>query len=524
MAGFKTVVAMNAFKGGMSAVEASSMVAEGFSRGFWEAQVVAAPMADGGDGTLEVLLKCRGGYVETVSVTGPYGQTVEAPLGFIDGGTTAVIESASCSGLALPYSGKRDVRIAQSRGVGELMLAAAKKGVKRIVVGIGGTAMNDGGLGAALAAGGEALDAAGDPVSAGVFGLRDVRRVSRGDIPRLFDGIEVVAITDVKNPLVGPEGATAVFGPQKGLSAGEVPLVDSYMANYAEALARDLGRNPKDLPMTGAGGGLAAGLWAFFGAELKDGAAFVAGAIDLPKIIEDASLVITGEGKVDSQTSMGKVPFAVASLAAEAGVPVVVIGGALGEEVVRGFPPEFAAVFDCTLRPMTVSEAVSEGPKNLLFVSEQIARLARACAVWRPTQTDLAVGGIAVRRDPDTGDREVLLIMDRFGMVAPPKGHPEEGETLEEAAEREVREETGLSVVSRAPIGSVRYRFPNPQGATEKVVHYFLMEVVGGEMTPQQGETLQVLWVNEKDLPGLRTYKDTHSIVKKALSAFERVS
>jgi len=524
MVGFKTVVAMNAFKGSMSAVQASSLVAEGFSRGFWEAQVVTSPMADGGDGTLEVLVTSCGGYVETVTVTGPYGQEVRAPLGFIDGGATAIVESASCSGLALPYSGKRDVRIAQSRGVGELMVAAAKKGVKRIIVGIGGTAMNDGGLGAALAAGGQALDASGNPVAAGVYGLRDVSRVSRGEIPRIFAGIDIVAISDVKNPLVGQNGATAVFGPQKGLQPDEIPLVDSYMANYAEILGRDLGRNPADVPMAGAGGGLAAGLWAFFGAELRDGAAFIADVLNLPKVIEGASLVITGEGRVDAQTTMGKVPYAVASLAMEAGVPVVVIGGALGEEVVQGFPPEFSALFDCALRPMTVSQAVMEGPKNLSFVSEQIARLARACAVWRVTQRDLAVGGIAVRRNPNTTDREVLLIVDRFGMVAPPKGHPEEGESLEQAAQREVREETGLSVVPRGPIGSVRYRFPNPEGATEKVVHYFLMEVVGGEITPQDGETLQVSWVNERDLAGLKTYKDTHAIVKKALDAFERVT
>lgn len=520
----RIVVAMNAFKGSMSAVQASSLVAAGFSRGFREAEVTTAPMADGGDGTLEVLVRAHDGVVENHPVTGPYGQTVMSPLGFIDGGATAVIESALCSGLALPYSGERDVRVAQSTGVGQLMVAAAKKGVKRIIIGVGGTATNDGGLGAFLAAGGEAVDSEGNRVLQGISGLRDVRHVSLGDIPSMFAGIQVVAISDVKNPLLGPNGATAVFGPQKGLTSDEVPLVDSYMANYSEVLAKDLGKNPAALRMAGSGGGLAAGLWAFFGAELRDGADFIAEALGLGALIQGASLVLTGEGRVDSQTSMGKVPYAVATLASEAGVPVLVIGGAIGEDVVQGAPSLFSALFDCALRPMTVGEAVSQGPENLSFISEQIARLARIFALWKVTEKDAAAGGIAVRRNPETGDREVLLIADRFGMVAPPKGHPEEGETLEEAAIREVREETGFTVVSRAPIGTVRYRFPSEQGVTEKVVHYFLMEVRGGEPVPQNGETLEVLWVNEKDLACLKTYRDTHSVLKRALAAFERLT
>jgi 8-oxo-dGTP pyrophosphatase MutT (NUDIX family) len=250
---------------------------------------------------------------------------------------------------------------------------------------------------------------------------------------------------------------------------------------------------------------------------------FISDAVDLTTLIEDASLVITGEGRVDSQTAMGKVPCAVASLASDLGIPVLVIGGAIGSDLVCGFPPEFTALFDCAIRPMTVSEAVSEGPENLRFVSEQIGRTARAFALLRVTRKDVCAGGIVVRQNPETGGREVLLVADRYGMVAPPKGHVEPGESTAQAAAREVREETGISVDLRAPLGSIRYRFPQDGGVTEKMVHYFLMEAIGGGLTPQDGETLDAFWVKETDLPGLNTYRETHIVLKRALEAFERM-
>jgi glycerate kinase len=518
----KIVVAMNAFKGSLSAVEATSVVARGFKQGYREADTVEVPMADGGDGTAEVLTRAFEGRIVSRTVTGPYGGPVEAQVGVIDFGQTVVIESAKASGLALTPVEKRDVRRAQSRGVGELMLWAATEGVKRIIAGIGGTAMNDGGIGAVQAAGGQVLDREGRQVESGLGGLFQVDSVSAGTIRSLFQGIEVIAACDVNNPLIGEDGATRVYGPQKGLRAGEVAEVDRDMERYASILARDLGRDPSAIPMTGAGGGLAAALWAFFGARLVNGAKFLMTETGLLDHLEGADLVITGEGKVDFQTAKGKLPFAVARAAAEKGIPAIAIGGALGEDVVTGYPLEFSALFSTVTRPQAEKDAMSGARENLAFIAEQIGRLARVFAVAFPVETDESAGGIVVREEG--GEREVLLIADRFGFAALPKGHPEAGETLERVAVREVHEETGIQAEVLQDIGPMTYRFPGHDGRPiRKTVHYYLMKPAGGALKPQAGETLEVMWVRERDLPTMKTYRDTHVLVGRALEALDEL-
>lgn len=516
----KIVVAMNAFKGSLSSVEATSLVAEGFKRGYRESTVVEAPMADGGDGTLEVLTRAFMGQTAKCAVTGPYGDIIEAEVGLIDIGQTAIIESARASGLALVPAERRDVRRAQSRGVGELMLWAAKRGVKRIIVGIGGTAMNDGGIGAVQAAGGLVLDADGNQVQPGLRGLAQVSSVSPGQIPQAFRGIEVIAACDVQNVLTGDDGSARVYGPQKGLRGGEVETADRDMSRYASILGRDLGRDPAGIAMAGAGGGLGAGLWAFFGARLEHGARFIMGETGLGEQIADAALVITGEGKVDYQTAKGKVPYAVALAAAEMGVPAIAIGGGLGADVVSGYPPEFSALFSSMLRPMEEKEAMAGARDNLRFVAEQIGRLSRVLALAFPVETEESAGGVVIWGEGP--QRKVLLIADRFGMVAPPKGHPEAGETLAEAATREVEEETGIRAVIKQGIGFVRYRFPGPgDRPVQKTVHYFLMEPIAGKLKPQAGETLDAKWVDVADLPKLKSYRDTRVVVRRALDALD---
>lgn len=516
----KIVVAMNAFKGSLSAVEATSLVAEGFRRGYREARVVLAPMADGGDGTAEVLTRTFEGQTVKRPVTGPNGETVTAVAGLIDFGRTAIIESAKASGLALVPPEKRDIRKAQSRGVGELMLWAAERGVRRIIVGIGGTAMNDGGIGAVQAAGGLVLDAEGNQVGPGLPGLASVAKVSAGRIPEVFKGIEVIAACDVQNLLTGEDGCARVYGPQKGLLPGEVEEADRAMARYGDILGRDLGRDPAGIVMAGAGGGLGAGLWAFFGAKLQHGARFVMGEIGLAEQIEGADLVITGEGKVDYQTSKGKVPYAVAQAAAERGVPAIAIGGGLGEDVIGGYPPEFSALFSSVTRPMTEKTAIAGAEGNLRFISEQIGRLSRVFALSFPARFEESAGGVVVAREG--GRRKVLMIIDRFGMSALPKGHIDEGETAEVAAVREVREETGILTTIKQDAGLLRYRFPGSDDRPiQKTVHYFLMEPAGGELKPQAGETLGVKWVDVEDLPKLKTYRDTEILVRRALDALD---
>lgn len=515
----KIVVAMNAFKGSMTSQEATSLVAEGFRRGYREANVLEMPMADGGDGTACVLTGAMNGETVTVAVTGPYGATVDAEVGVIDSGRTAVIESAKASGLALVPPGKRDVRKAQSRGVGELMLWAAGQGFKRIIVGIGGTAMNDGGIGAIQAAGGLVLDRNGQQVGSGFDGLFAVASVGLGAIADRFRGIEVIAACDVNNPMTGVDGATTVYGPQKGLCDDEVVAVDRQMAEYAKIIARDLGRDPSMVQGSGAGGALGAALWAFFGAKIVSGAQLVMEETGLLGQMDDADLLITGEGRVDSQTAKGKVPFAVARAAAERGVPAIAIGGSLADDIVSGYPPEFSALFSTVTRPMPVAEAIECGRESLTFSAEQIGRLARIFALSYPVNKDESAGGVVIReRD---GEREILVIFDRYGFVAPPKGHPEPGESLEQAAVREVFEETGIEAVVRQGLGPVRYRFPGRDGSgpVQKTVHFFLMEVTGGTLKPQPGETLDVRWVKVADLPALKTYRDTQVLIERALDA-----
>jgi len=523
----KIVVAMNAFKGSLTSTEATLQVANGFKEGYREADVVQMPMADGGDGTLAVLTKALGGRTVDVPATGPYGDPVLAQVGILDFGKTAVIESANVSGLALVPPEKRDIRKARSTGVGELMAWAAEQGVKRIIVGIGGTAMNDGGIGAIQAAGGLVLDEDGKQVEPGLAGLASVASVSLGSIPERFKDIQVVAACDVVNPMTGPDGSTAVYGPQKGLLPEEVLEVDRHMSNYARIIARDLGRDPAGVAGAGAGGSLGGALWSFFGAQIQSGAQLVMEETGLLEEMDGADLVITGEGRVDFQTAKGKVPYAVARAAAERGVPAIVIGGGLGEDVVQGYPPEFSALFSSMLRPESVSEAMSRAGDNLRFCAEQIGKLARIFALSYPTCTDEAAGGIVVRT---AGDRsldslEVLLIFDRYGFAAPPKGHIDPGETREQAAVREVFEETGIRASILKDIGCTRYRHPGRDGGgpVQKTVHYFLMEATGGVLTPQPGETLGARWVKVSDLPKLKTYSSTCALIERAVEAYAEV-
>lgn len=513
---------MNAFKGSLSASEACTLVAQGFRQGFPEARVVEIPLADGGDGTIDVLVAARGGNVQHVEVAGPYNEPVYSKVGLLPGGT-AVIESAGCSGLALAPPGERNVFAATSYGVGELMVWAARHGAGRIVVGIGGTAMNDGGIGMVQAAGGRVLDKAGRQVAQGIYGLQQASHVELGDIPANFQDIEVIAICDVENPLAGPEGATRVYGPQKGIKVCQLREVDDYMDRYGSILGRDLGRDPRLVPRAGAGGGLAAALWAFVGAKLRDGANFIleeAGCIDE---IAGAGIIVTGEGKVDSQTEKGKVPYAVAKAGSKHGVPVVVLGGSLGDSVIHGYPAEFCSVFDSTTGPGTIEEAIERTRLTLPFAARQIAGLSRAMLLRSPARRELSAGGVVIRSN--FGKLQVLMIEDRFGFLALPKGHVDQGESFEQAALREVKEETGIECKLIARTGSHTYRFLDSCcSPVEKTVHYYVMKQAGGEIRPQPGESAEVMWVGEESVNSIKTYPNVKEVIGQSLAIYAKLA
>ena len=325
----KVVVAPNAFKGSLTATQAAAAIARGVREALPDAEVVEVPVADGGDGTVEALVSANRGEYRTVGVQGPLGDPVTAQYGLIDSGRTAVVEMATASGLTLIPSEHRDPRRTSSYGFGQLLEAARRNGVSKIIAGIGGSATNDGGAGMAQALGYRFLDAQGRDLERGGAALARLDRIDSG-FDRSWSSVTVKVACDVTNPLTGPRGASAVYGPQKGADEQMVRELDAALARLAMVIERDLGKRVADIPGAGAAGGTGAGLVAFLDAELVPGAPLVVEAAGFDAHLAGADLVITGEGQVDEQTAYGKAPGEVAKRAQAAGVPVVLLAGSKG--------------------------------------------------------------------------------------------------------------------------------------------------------------------------------------------------
>jgi glycerate kinase len=327
----KVLVAPNAFKGTLTAPQAAAAIADGVRDVFPDAEVVEVPVADGGDGTVEALVTARRGEYRTAMVEGPLGERVEARYGLIDSGRTAVVELATASGLALIDPSRRDPRGASTYGFGQLLDAARAQGVGEIIAGIGGSATNDGGAGMAQALGYQLLDAAGDDLPRGGAALARLERIDASGFDRAgWASARVRVASDVTNPLCGPEGASAVYGPQKGADEMTVSQLDAALARLAVVVERDLGKQVAHLPGAGAAGGTGAGLVAFLDASLEPGAPLVVGATGFDERLPGSDLVFTGEGRADEQTAYGKAPGEVAKRAAAAGIPVVLLAGSKG--------------------------------------------------------------------------------------------------------------------------------------------------------------------------------------------------
>ena len=370
----RIVIAPNAFKGSLSALDAAEAIAEGVRAAAPDADLVLVPIADGGDGTVDALVAATHGERRTLRVRGPRGDPVDAGYGLIDGGSTAVIEMAKAAGLALVPAAKRDPRITTTYGVGELLQRAYDEGARRFIVGIGGSATNDGGAGMAQALGYHLLDENGHELSPGGLALKRLARIHVGGIHANWKQAEVDVACDVTNPLTGPNGASAVYGPQKGGTPQMVAELDAALKQFAEIIRRDLGVDVEQLPGAGAAGGLGAGLVAFTGARLRPGAEMVMEALRLDERLAGAGLVITGEGRIDSQTArFGKGPAAVARHARQAGIPVVAIGGSIANEV------ELRLLFDgleaTVLEPCSLDEAIAQARPLLVAASTRVMRL-----------------------------------------------------------------------------------------------------------------------------------------------------
>jgi glycerate 2-kinase len=370
----RVVIAPDSFKEALDAVGVAEALAEGWLRARPEDEVDLLPMADGGEGTVDALVRATGGTRCTVQAPGPLNTPVEAFYGLLEDGATAVIEMAAASGLPLVPVEARNPCLTTTLGTGALVRHALEAGVKRIILGVGGSATNDGGAGFAQALGYRFLDSSGQDLPSGGAALADLDRIDAGEKHAGLADCAIRVACDVDNPLCGPQGASSIYGPQKGATPDQVTQLDAALAHFATVVNRDLGMDIRDVPGAGAAGGLGGGAIAFAGATLTPGVALVAEACGLATRIAGADLVITGEGRLDPQSLRGKTPMGVARLARDAGVPVLAVSGAVFGTIEAFAEAGLGAVFSITPHPMDLSEALAQTRENLLRTAESLAR------------------------------------------------------------------------------------------------------------------------------------------------------
>ncbi len=369
----RILIAPQSLKGSLTAAEAGRAIAQGVRAVYPTAEIEIVPVADGGEGTVQALADATGGKIVQKTVTGSLGEPVPAFFGLMGDRRTAALEMAAAAGLPLVPPERRDPRITTTYGVGELILAALDYGCRHFIIGIGGSATNDGGAGMAQALGAALLTNEGTEIARGGAALATLAHISTAKMDARLQECKVEVASDVNNPLCGPTGASAVYGPQKGATPEMIEELDKALAHYAQIIERDLGVSVRDVPGAGAAGGLGAGLIAFLHATLRPGAQIVLEAVHLEERIRTADLVITAEGQIDSQTAYGKSVGAVAGLAKRYGLPVLALAGSLGEN--------YQTVYGLGVDAVTV---LPSGPMSLAYAMENAAQLTsdaaeRAC-------------------------------------------------------------------------------------------------------------------------------------------------
>ena len=377
----RILLAPDSFKGSLTALEAAEALAAGIRRVRPETEIVLLPLADGGEGTVDALVAATGGRIQAAQVTGPLGGPVDARWGLLgpDGAAAAVVEVAAAAGLMLVPTTQRDPRKATTYGVGELILAAIQCGANEIIVGLGGSATNDGGAGVLSALGVRFLDAHGQALPEKLGG-GDLARLAHLDISGLrFPAggrVKVTIASDVTNPLLGPNGASAVYGPQKGASAREVLELDAALANYAAIIKRDLGKDVAELPGAGAAGGLGAGLMAFLGAEMRSGIDLVLDTAHFDEKLIGANWVWTGEGRIDAQTLNGKAISGVLRRCQTFGVKALAFGGSVDADAAEALEMAgLQSAFPIVSGPMGLEEAMRDGRRLLTEAAARVMRL-----------------------------------------------------------------------------------------------------------------------------------------------------
>ena len=374
----KVLIAMDSLKGCLSSPAAGAALKEGILRAMPEADIQVCPLADGGEGTTEALTFGSGGHLQAVTVKGPLGTPVRAEYGILPGGTTAVMEMSAAAGITLVPEAERDPLKTTTFGVGEMILDALGKGCRTFLIGIGGSATNDGGAGMLQALGFDLMDEEGKMIPQGAAGLAVLRRIGTERVPKALADCRFRIACDVGNPLCGPKGASAVYGPQKGAGPADVEKMDRWLAEYA-AIAFQQGFEQADpeYPGSGAAGGLGFAFRTFLGAELAPGAGIVMEAVGLEEHIREADIVLTGEGRTDAQTAMGKAPAAVAELAKRYDKPVIVFCGSKGPGAENCFAKGIDAIFPILREPSSLAEAMDpeKARLNLTDAAEQVFRV-----------------------------------------------------------------------------------------------------------------------------------------------------
>ncbi len=369
----KVVIAPDSFKGTMSAVEICDIVEKAFQKHSPGTHIVKVPVADGGEGTVDAYIAGIGGTYRTARVQGPMGDPVDARYGVLEDGRTAVIEMAAASGLTLVHGGLRPMS-ASTFGTGQLILHAAGQGVRKIILGIGGSATSDGGIGALSALGVRFLDENGGDVLPCADGLRFIRSIDAGGLYPGLNGIEIRIACDVTNPLAGNNGAAHIYGPQKGAGPAEVELIDRGLLHLNEILSAHTGIDRKDQPGMGAAGGIALSMTSFLNARLESGIDLILSIADFDERISDADFVITGEGKVDGQSVQGKVLAGIARRAARRGVPVVALVGDVGDGYERLYDIGITAIFSTNRAAVPFETARKTCREDLGFLMESLLK------------------------------------------------------------------------------------------------------------------------------------------------------
>ncbi len=378
------LIAPDSFKGSLSARDYCKIAKAAILDLLPSAKVVSCPLADGGEGTVEALVYNNNGSIQTVKVTDPLGGKVEAKYGLLGEGKTAVIEMAAASGLPLVAEDKKNPMVTTTYGTGELIKEAMNKGCTTIILGIGGSATNDGGAGMLEALGFRLLDSSGQSITRGAIGLKDLECIDTSEKNPHLNKVKFLVACDVNNPLCGPNGASYVYGPQKGAGKEQLPLLDAYLKNYDRVIKKDLGKEVAQVEGAGAAGGLGAGLMAFLNVELKPGFEIIKESIGLEDYFKQTSfdLVITGEGEINYQTVNGKLPVGVASVAKQYNVPVVAVVGSIGKEANQVYNYGIDALFTIMDGPHDLTYAMKHS-ENLLY--DAIQRVIRVIRLYHST-------------------------------------------------------------------------------------------------------------------------------------------